>query len=113
MSHTSIIISAERRQHKLPACRSTDLAVVKIEAGAPLPTVEMGSARGLRVGEWVLALGSPLALHNTVTAGIVSCISRQVSLGPCCSWQCSWAGRTGSMHHPCLFGASSCGWALM
>ncbi len=54
----------------------TDLAVVKIQAPASLPIVEIGSSAKLRPGEWVIALGNPLRLKNTVTAGIVSALAR-------------------------------------
>ena len=49
----------------------TDVAVVKIEATG-LPAVKVGDVSRLRVGEWVMAIGSPFGLENTVTAGIVS-----------------------------------------
>jgi S1-C subfamily serine protease len=54
---------------------ATDLAVVKIE-GDNLPWVRWGDAEQLRVGEWVVAIGSPLGLRQTVTAGIVSATGR-------------------------------------
>jgi serine protease Do len=54
----------------------TDLAVVKIQSPSSLPTVEIGSSAKLRPGEWVIALGNPLRLRNTVTAGIVSALAR-------------------------------------
>ncbi len=54
----------------------TDLAVLKIEAGRDLPTVNLGDSDGARVGEWVLAVGSPFGLARTVTAGIVSQTNR-------------------------------------
>lgn len=60
------------------ACRATDLAIVKVDSRDPLPCAQLGTSAGLRVGEWVLALGSPLHLHNSVTAGIVSCVDRKV-----------------------------------
>lgn len=60
----------------------SDLAVLRIDADAALPCVRMGTAAALRVGEWVVALGSPLHLQNSVTAGIVSCVDRKaVELG--------------------------------
>ncbi|CAL8467650.1 g7188 [Coccomyxa elongata] len=62
--------------------RLSDLAIVKIESAEALPSVRLGTSAGLRVGEWVLALGSPLHLQNSVTAGIVSCVDRKaVELG--------------------------------
>jgi serine protease Do len=54
----------------------SDVAVIKIE-GTNLPTVKIGDISKLRVGEWVVAIGSPFGFANTVTAGIVSAKSRE------------------------------------
>ncbi|MEK9135981.1 MAG: Do family serine endopeptidase, partial [Bacteroidota bacterium] len=54
---------------------STDMAVVKIQAKA-LPVAALGNSDNVQVGEWVLAIGNPLGLTSTVTAGIVSAIGR-------------------------------------
>ena len=54
----------------------TDIAVIHIDAEHPLPCVDFGTSSDLRVGEWVLAIGSPFALSQTVTQGIVSFIGR-------------------------------------
>lgn len=57
----------------------SDIAIVKINSKAPLPTAELGSSGKLRPGDWVVAMGCPLSLQNTVTAGIVSCVDRKSS----------------------------------
>jgi serine protease Do len=59
----------------------TDVAVLKIQPqnGKPLPVAELGSSSTLQVGDWVLALGSPLELEFTVTTGIVSALGRQLT----------------------------------
>jgi len=54
----------------------TDLAVIKIEAGEPLVVARIGDSDRLKVGDWVLAIGSPFGLEQTVTAGIISAKDR-------------------------------------
>ncbi len=58
---------------------ATDLALVKIE-GANLPFARYGNSDDLRIGEWVLAVGNPLELTSTVTAGIVSAKARNINI---------------------------------
>ena len=60
----------------------TDLAVLKIEADRPLPTVNWGNSDKTRVGDWVVAVGNPFGLAGTVTAGIVSSRGRDLGSGP-------------------------------
>lgn len=60
----------------------TDLALLKIEVGEPLPFVKFGNSDKLRVGDWVIAIGNPFGLGNTVTAGIISARSRDINAGP-------------------------------
>ena len=57
--------------------KQTDIAVIKIEA-KDLPVLKIGDSSKLKVGEWVAAIGSPFGLDNTVTAGIVSALSRNL-----------------------------------
>ena len=59
----------------------TDLAVIKIDAGKALHSVELGDSDSMRVGDWVLAIGSPFGLDSTVTAGIVSAKGRDIEGG--------------------------------
>jgi serine protease Do len=54
----------------------TDLAVVKIEAGHDLPVAKVGNSDAVKVGDWVLAIGSPFTLDHTVTHGIISAKGR-------------------------------------
>ncbi len=54
----------------------SDLAVIKIDVGHPLPTAKLGNSDGVDTGDWALAIGSPFALENTVTAGIISAKGR-------------------------------------
>ncbi len=55
-----------------------DLAVLKVEAEEDLPTVDLGKSENLKVGEWVLAIGSPFGFDYSVTAGIVSAKGRSL-----------------------------------
>ena len=59
----------------------TDLAVIKIESTRPLPVARMGDSDKLNVGDWVLAIGSPFGLEQTVTAGIISAKDRVAGTG--------------------------------
>jgi serine protease Do len=60
----------------------TDLAVIRINSGRALSAAKLGSSESMRVGDWVLAIGSPFGLESTVTAGIVSAKGRSIEGGP-------------------------------
>jgi len=61
--------------------QETDLAVIKVETDRALPAAKMGNSDGMQVGDWVLAVGSPFGLSETVTAGIVSAKGRDIVPG--------------------------------
>ncbi len=56
----------------------TDIAVIKIDTKTPLPTIKLGNSDSAEVGDWVLAIGSPFGLSQTVSAGIVSAKNRSI-----------------------------------
>jgi serine protease Do len=70
-SHSATVVA---RDHE------TDLALLKIDAPRPLPTVPLGTARDLMVGETVIAIGNAYGYEHSVTVGVVSAIKRDVTL---------------------------------
>jgi serine protease Do len=64
------------------ADQKLDLALLKVESDDSLPVLELGDSDNLRVGEWVMAIGNPFGLEQTVTAGIVSAKGRVIGAGP-------------------------------
>jgi len=61
--------------------QETDLAVIKVESDRALPAAKMGNSDSMQVGDWVLAVGSPFGLSETVTAGIISAKGRDIVPG--------------------------------
>jgi serine protease Do len=89
VTNNHVIDGAKKIKVKLPDGRSfdarligtdvaTDVSLLKIQSDKPLPTVEFGNDRQLRVGDWVVAVGNPYGLSNSVTAGIVSSLGRDL-----------------------------------
>ena len=72
--------SKEYSARIIGADKTTDLALIKIDA-KDLPAIVIANSDDVKVGEWVLAVGNPLGLNNTVTAGIVSAKARQMGEG--------------------------------
>jgi len=62
--------------------KNTDLALIKIELNHNLPVLRFGDSDALKVGQWVVAIGNPFGLEQTVTAGIVSAKGRVIGSGP-------------------------------
>jgi serine protease Do len=68
--------------HILGFDQLTDIAVIKVSAGRPLPFVHWGDSRQVEVGDWILVAGNPFGLGGTVTAGIISARGRDIMSGP-------------------------------
>jgi serine protease Do len=89
VTNNHVIENARKITVKLPDGRSfdakligtdaaTDVALLRIKSDKSLPTVEFGDDRQVRVGDWVVAVGNPFGLSNSVTAGIVSSLGRDL-----------------------------------
>jgi len=61
---------------------NTDIALLKVESDEDLPFIKLGDSKKLKIGQWVMAIGSPFGLERTVTAGIVSAKGRVIGSGP-------------------------------
>jgi serine protease Do len=72
----------EYEAKKIGSDEKTDLALIKIETKQPLPFVPFGQSSILEVGNWVMAIGNPFGLSQTVTVGIVSAKGRVIGAGP-------------------------------
>ena len=66
------------RAERVGSDPDTDIALIKVESPRPLAVAPLGDSDTLRVGEWVLAIGNPLAYEHTVTVGVVSFIGRKL-----------------------------------
>ena len=66
------------RAERIGSDPDTDIALIKVTSPRPLPHAPLGDSDALRVGEWVLAIGNPLAYEHTVTVGVVSFIGRKL-----------------------------------
>ena len=66
------------RAERIGSDPDTDIALIKVESARPLPFAPLGDSDTLRVGEWVIAIGNPLAYEHTVTVGVVSFIGRKL-----------------------------------
>jgi serine protease Do len=79
------VSTADGKKHKAKLAgvdKKTDLAVLKLQGGGPYPAANLGDSDAVRVGDWVLAIGSPFGLQKTVTAGIISAKGRSIGQGP-------------------------------
>ncbi len=80
-----VVTASDKHEYKarvLGLDPKTDLAVIKIDAKGPFKAALLGDSQATRVGEWVIAIGNPFGLSNTVTAGIVSAKGRIIGAGP-------------------------------
>jgi len=78
------VATADGKKHKAKLVgvdRRTDLAVLRLSGGGPYPAASLGDSDRVKVGDWVLAIGSPFGLQQTVTAGIISAKGRSINQG--------------------------------
>ncbi len=78
------VVTADAKKYKakvVGADKRTDLAVLRLQGGGPFPAASLGDSDKIRVGDWVLAIGSPFGLQQTVTAGIISAKGRSITGG--------------------------------
>ncbi len=79
------VATADGKKHKaklMGVDKKTDLAVLKLQGGGPYAAANLGDSDQVKVGDWVLAIGSPFGLQQTVTAGIISAKGRSIGQGP-------------------------------
>jgi serine protease Do len=79
------VVTADGKKHKAKLVgvdRKTDLAVLRLQGSGPFSAAGLGDSDRVKVGDWVLAIGSPFGLQQTVTAGIISAKSRVIGQGP-------------------------------
>jgi serine protease Do len=79
------VTTADGKKHKATVVGTdpkTDLAVLRLQGGGPYPAANLGDSDRVKVGDWVLAIGSPFGLQQTVTAGIISAKGRSIGQGP-------------------------------
>ncbi len=80
---TEVKVLLEGREYKAEVRGTdpaTDIALLKIDAGSTLPYLKLGNSDETRVGEWVMAVGSPLGLERSVTVGVVSAKGRSIGI---------------------------------
>lgn len=80
-----VTLSADKKDYRAEVIgqdQKLDIALIKINANGDLPVATIGDSDGLKVGEWVLAIGNPFGLGGSVTAGIVSQKGRVIGAGP-------------------------------
>jgi serine protease Do len=78
------VVTSDGKKHKAKLVgvdRRTDLAVLRLQGGGSYPAATLGDSDKIKVGDWVLAIGSPFGLQQTVTAGIISAKGRAIGQG--------------------------------
>jgi serine protease Do len=78
------VVTSDGKKHKAKLVgvdRRTDLAVLRLQGGGSYPAATLGDSEKIKVGDWVLAIGSPFGLQQTVTAGIISAKGRAIGQG--------------------------------